>query len=210
MDNDSTDSEKEIDEVQEAIGEDASEDAKSEIEGDEDIIGDETDDEKSEKDEGDGDGEGDGEGEAEDEEPEEPEEVVPANIPVEYEFVSNRTKNQIHKDVIVVDPKKRKTSNMISKTELVEVIGVRAAQIAQKATVFVDINVEKKSNGVTSKVVIDDPVIMAKMEVAQKKCPLVLRRIVKTKVDPKTGRVTEWVEDFAVREMLLPSSLKLV
>lgn len=197
MDNDSSDSEHSVDEV-EQVAEDISESEKTDADVDDaDVIGDESDDEKSELD--------DTEVVEEEEEPE-PVEVAMAAA-TEYEFVSERNKNQIHKDVVVVDPKRRRTSNMISKTELVEGIGIRAQQIANKATVFVDISVDKKGGG--GKTVIDDPTIMAKMEVAQRKFPLVLRRIVKTQVDKKTGKVTEWVEDWDVNEMIFPNSLKL-
>lgn len=112
------------------------------------------------------------------------------------------TKNQIHKTIIVVSAGKRRTGNIITKPELVEAIGIRAAQIAQKPTVFVDINAK---NGAK----IDDPITMAKMEIAQRRCPLVLRRTVKTYVDKKTGHVTEWVEDWNVNSMILPLSVKL-
>jgi DNA-directed RNA polymerase subunit K/omega len=216
MDNDTTSSE--IDDVQETVDKETSEDEISETEGGDDIIGDESEDFKSDADDGTEaeDGQADDGTEAEDGQADDgqtddkPEESASANIPIEYEFITERSKNQLHKDVVIIDPKNRKTSNMISKTELVEAIGVRAAQIAQKATVFVDINIEKKSNGVTSKIIVDDPIVMAKMEVAQKKSPLILRRVVKTKTDPKTGKITEWVEDWPIRDMLLPASLKLV
>jgi len=112
------------------------------------------------------------------------------------------TKNQIHKTIIVIQPMRRRTSNIITKPELVEAIGIRAAQIAQKPTVFVDINTK---NGAK----LDDPIVMAKMEVAQRRFPLILRRIVKTQVDKKTGHNTEWVEDWDVNKMILPLSVKL-
>lgn len=196
MDNDSTDSERSVDEV-EHVAEDMSESEKTEVDVDDaDVIGDESEDEKSEIDESEV---------GEEEEEAEPADMVAATA--EYEFIHDRTKNQIHKDVIVVNPKNRRTSNMICKTELVEGIGIRAQQIANKATVFVDISVDKKSG--SGKTVIDDPTVMAKMEVAQRKFPLILRRIVKTQVDKKTGRVTEWVEDWDVNEMIFPNSLKL-
>lgn len=113
-----------------------------------------------------------------------------------------RTKNQTHKTVIIVDPKKRKTSNMINKAELVEAIGIRAQQISQRATVFVDINRKDKT-------MVDDPILIAKMEIAQRRCPLVLRRVIKSISNRKTGHVTEWVEDFPVNEMIYPFSFKL-
>jgi DNA-directed RNA polymerase subunit K/omega len=121
---------------------------------------------------------------------------------IEPEVQYERTKNQTHKTVIIIDPKNRKTSNMISKVELVEAIGIRAGQISQRATVFVDINRKDKT-------MVDDPIAIAKMEIAQRRCPLVLRRVVKQATNRKTGHVTEWVEDFAVNDMIYPSSLKI-
>ncbi len=132
------------------------------------------------------------------------EEDVEAEIEpeVEPEVQYERTKNQTHKDVIIIDPMNRKTSNRISKVELVEVIGIRAGQISNRATVFVDINLKGGT-------MVDDPIVIAKMEIAQRKCPLNLRRCVKQSTNRKTGYVTEWVEDFKVNDMIYPSSLKL-
>jgi len=106
-----------------------------------------------------------------------------------------QTRIHLHKTVIYVeDPK---TPAHLTKTELVELIGVRAGQIAARSTIFVDI--ARKDGGV-----IDNPVEIAKLEIAQRKCPLSWRRVVKTTTD-KTGYVTEYIEVFDVNKMSFAS-----
>jgi hypothetical protein len=69
------------------------------------------------------------------------------------------------REVIVVGNDQRVTSHVLSKTEITEALSIRCAQIQKNPIVFVDITG------------IDDPIIMAKKEINERKCPLILRRL---------------------------------
>lgn len=100
---------------------------------------------------------------------------------------------QLHKNVIRVSTPH--TREFLTKTELVELIGIRAGQIANRSQIFVDITRKDGS-------VVDNPAEIAKMEILQRRCPLTWRRIIKTTTD-KTGQVTEYVQYFDVNKMEL-------
>jgi len=101
------------------------------------------------------------------------------------------TFNQPHKNIVIVDPEKRKTSHVINKTELTELTSIRASQIASNGTAFVD------TTGLT------DPIAMAQKEVNEGKCPMILRRKVGSVV-ALDGKLTEYVEYWDVNKMVKP------
>jgi len=73
---------------------------------------------------------------------------------------------QAVKEIIVVNPNDRRTSNRMTMFELTRIIGIRAEQIRKHPIVYVNIDG------------MDDPIQMAKKEIKHKKCPLLIRRMV--------------------------------
>lgn len=86
----------------------------------------------------------------------------------EFDFIySDATKKpSTSKEIIVVKDENRVTSHMLSKTEITEAVSIRCAQIQKNPIVFVDIEG------------ISNPIIMAKKEINERKCPLILRRFI--------------------------------
>lgn len=111
----------------------------------------------------------------------------------------DRTQVQLHKDVMRVPNEKRITSDIMSQAEMTEAISIRCSQIAQNAVIMVDIT------GMS----VDDPIVIAKMEISARRCPLILRRVIYRLSDRKTGAVTDVVEDWDINEMIYPASVKL-
>lgn len=68
--------------------------------------------------------------------------------------------------VILVPPEERRTSNVLTKTEMAFVISMRARQIETSGTTFVEIGD------------LNDPGKIAAKELYERRCPLLLRRIV--------------------------------
>jgi DNA-directed RNA polymerase subunit K/omega len=89
--------------------------------------------------------------------------------------------------VQVVAPEDRVTDNRLHKSEAALVIAMRAQQIAKHATVFTD-------GGP-----LHDPAELAFKELLDRRCPLVLRRLIGH--SPAGEQV---VEEWVVREMTLP------
>jgi hypothetical protein len=87
--------------------------------------------------------------------------------------------------IIIVAPENRKTSNLLSLMEMTSLISIRASQIAKFANCFCP-EVTNESN----------PILQAKYELMNGKCPLTLRR----KVGEKNGQ--EFVEDWNPNEMI--------
>ena len=76
--------------------------------------------------------------------------------------------------------------------EYTEAVSIRATQIANGGTIYVDVGN------------LDNPIDIAKKEIASKKCPLVLRRVVGkeiTKTANKTNKYVEYVEFWRVNDM---------
>lgn len=74
--------------------------------------------------------------------------------------------NEIIKDIPIVAPEDRITSEVMSKYEYAEVVGIRAKHIESGGTIFVDAGSES------------DPIKIAKKEIAERKCPLSIIRMV--------------------------------
>ena len=119
----------------------------------------------------------------EEEEPEEVEEIP------EEAFPEVRNKNFMRK--IVIAPDRRRTSNVLSKFEMTEIISVRSAQIASDGICMVN----------TAD--LDDSVKMAKRELMLRKCPLMYERGVGDGVDAD-GTEIEYVEHWDPNEMQFP------
>lgn len=103
-------------------------------------------------------------------------------------FVENvETENKLHKNIVVIDPAARRTSNILTEYEHTELISIRASQIEQQRIVLTD---------VTGLV---DAEAMAEKELADKKCPLVLRRKIGEIV--RDGILTEYIEYWDVNSM---------
>ena len=88
----------------------------------------------------------------------------------------------------IIHPDDRRTSNVLQKSEAAHILGKRATQIADSPTVFVDISG------------LHDPVAIAFKELIERRCPLIVRRVVA--VDAKANCVI--VEDWNPNEMAHP------
>ena len=77
--------------------------------------------------------------------------------------VTSNTKHQVYR---IVPPDSRITSNVLLKTEMAQVLAVRAAQISAHG---IQINAEA---GTTE----HDPCVIAEKELRARQCPLMLRR----------------------------------
>lgn len=102
------------------------------------------------------------------------------------EYVSKADK--YHQTIHIVPPDERQTSNIMTRAEMVEAIGIRISQIEKGGPVFTDVSGY------------DDPAEMAKKELIDRRNPLKLRRIINQ--TPSDIYVEEW----PVREMGIPLS----
>lgn len=94
-------------------------------------------------------------------------------------FVNNKQTD------IIVKPENRKTSEYITIYELAKAIGIRATHISRGSPIFVDIEG------------LDDPRDIAKKEIREGKCPLMVKRRLGS-----TNRVEKW----SVNEMIKPDN----
>lgn len=91
------------------------------------------------------------------------------------------------KEIIIVSPENRRTSNVMSKFEMTEYVSIRTIQIARFNNCMVDIS------GLTK------PADMARRELMMRKCPLMLRRKVGEKLI--NGEMVAHYEDWNPAEM---------
>jgi len=107
------------------------------------------------------------------------------------EYVSDHTKEkyqynpQIRTEIIYRRPEDRRTSEVMTKFELCEVISIRAKQLEKSNKVFTDVGD------------ITDPLEMAKKEIIDKKCPLSIVRMLTDKI----------AEKWHVNELAIPSDI---
>lgn len=94
--------------------------------------------------------------ENEEEEENEDEEIITYNETIDNDSVVQ----------IIVKEENKLTSESLSKFEIMNLIGVRATQISNGSSVFVDVSD------------LTDPVEMAKKEILNNKCPLLIKRFV--------------------------------
>lgn len=92
-------------------------------------------------------------------------------------------------EIIVISNENRITSDMMSKEELTEAISERIKQLEKESISFVDISD------------LSDPASIAKREISQKKCPLILRRSIGNILNMETGKQTMYYEYWDVNEM---------
>lgn len=102
-----------------------------------------------------------------------------------------KTDNQLHKRPIIIEPSKRRTSNLLTRIELTELINIRGLQIAQNPIVLTDITG------------LSDPIEMAEKELRDKKCPLILSRKVGEEI--RGNETIEYVEHWDVNDMGIPA-----
>ena len=100
------------------------------------------------------------------------------------------SRNILHKEIIVIDPSKRRTSHHLTEFELSEIIALRAMGISKHNHVLTDVS------GLSS------PEKMAEKEINDGVCPLVLRRKVGEVV--KDGKLIEYFEYWDVNKMSKP------
>jgi|SRR3989344_1308125 len=123
--------------------------------------------------------------------------VEPTGPEAEFETLNEPTDPSIFCDVVVIAPEHRKTSNMITKTEMTEIISIRADQISNNANVMVPVDG------------LDNPIAMAKKEFNMRRCPLKLRRVVKKAYDRHRNMQVKYVEDWDVNKMSRPFEWKI-
>lgn len=97
--------------------------------------------------------------------------------------------SKYNREIIIVKPENRRTSQVLSKYEMTEIISIRSTQISQHSNCMVDITG------------LDDPIKMAKRELMARKCPLIVRRFVGCKKNVKTGVVEDYYEYWSPSEM---------
>jgi DNA-directed RNA polymerase I, II, and III subunit RPABC2 len=96
------------------------------------------------------------------------------NNPIKYNtFDSEKYENRLHKEIVMVPNKLRKTSEVITLFELTNVISNRAKQIENGSMIFTPIGDES------------DPIKMAEMEIKMKMCPLSIIRKVSSNIAEK-------------------------
>ena len=93
------------------------------------------------------------------------------------------------REVIIVKPENRKTSQILSLFERTEIISIRAAQIERHNNCMVDITG------------LNDPTIMAEKELNMRKCPLTLERIVGERYNSDKNIMEEYQEYWDPNEM---------
>ena len=97
--------------------------------------------------------------------------------------------SSFNKEIIIVKPENRKTSNVLSKFEITEIVSIRAVQISQFNNCMVDITG------------LDDPILMAKREIMKRACPILVRRHVGDLKNPVTGILESFYEIWSPNEM---------
>ena len=105
------------------------------------------------------------------------------NSKIQYRiFDPEQYVSEVHREIIVVPSKYRKTSEVITKFEYTDVTSNRAKQIENGSPVFTDIHDES------------DPIKMAELEIRMKRCPLSIRRMISNNI----------CEIWDVNEMIVP------
>lgn len=110
----------------------------------------------------------------------------------EYDFVEETmadSASKFNRVVNIVRPELRRTSSTMSKFEMTEYVSIRATQIAKHNDCMVKVDD------------LDDPILMAKRELMARECPLVLRRHVGERRNPR-GEIEEYYELWRPAEMV--------
>lgn len=103
-------------------------------------------------------------------EPDEPDETFVSNDEtpearaLEKKQLPYKFKPVVRKNIVLMHPDNRVTSNVMTRFEYTEVVGIRARQIEKGGTCFTD------TAGIT------DPLEKAKKEIMDKRCPLSVKR----------------------------------
>jgi hypothetical protein len=105
-----------------------------------------------------------------------------SSLSVEEDIIAGAvdTENKYNREVIVVHPDKRITSQRLTKFEMTQLTNLRGDQIALDNICMVDVTGLK------------DSISMAKRELMMRKCPIVLRREVGYTPDGKNKLVEDW------------------
>lgn len=122
------------------------------------------------------------------------------DIDADIEFYTDLPKdpsNKYNREVIVVKPENRRSQNKMTQYELTEAQSIRADQIDSGSNIFVDITGDEAGATYT------DAIAIAAKEINERRCPLVLRRKMGSKVLPD-GKIQEYVEDWSVNELAKP------
>lgn len=98
------------------------------------------------------------------------------------------------KEIIIIPPKHRITSEFMTIFEYARVLGERSKQIQNGSPIFVDLSILKVDN----KLIISEKEI-AHLEIIQRKCPLIIQRMYND----------VYGEEWPVNEMELPQNLNM-
>lgn len=98
-----------------------------------------------------------------------------------------------HIDQIIIPPSQHVTSDVLSQYETCKIVAARASQLSQSSICFVDISD------------LTDPITMAKRELAEGKCPLLLSRLgpVIRDGDHYTQTVEHWDVNTMIKDINL-------
>ncbi len=127
------------------------------------------------------------------------------DIDADIEFYTDSPKdpsNKYNREVIVVKPENRRSQNKMTQYELTEAQSIRADQIDSGSNIFVDITGTTKDRTIQRSsddagATYTDAIAIAAKEINERRCPLVLRRKMGSKVLPD-GKIQEFVEDWSV------------
>jgi DNA-directed RNA polymerase subunit K/omega len=97
-------------------------------------------------------------------------------------FDPEKYETELHKEITIVPPNYRRTSDVITKYEFTEVVSNRARQIENGSVIFTDIGNES------------NPIKMAELEIHKRMCPLSIRRMI----------TTNMAEVWEVNDMICP------
>lgn len=109
-----------------------------------------------------------------------------------YEEIEKKKNKQYSKKIMPIPIEKRRSSDLMTLAELTECVNIRAGQISEGSPVFVDITG------------LDDPIIMAKKEINEKRFPLTLRRKVNEIYNREDNQLIEYIEFWNVNIMKKP------
>ena len=101
---------------------------------------------------------------------------------IKFEFFDKAANDS--ERIVIRHPDDRRTSELMTQTEMTAAICYRAGQIEKNAIVYTDVTGMK------------DPILMAEKELNDHRCPLIVRRFISDKL----------CEDWLIREMMIPQS----
>ena len=117
-------------------------------------------------------------------------EELPLEHAVKFEDHTSAFMNKEYEHIIrIIPPDERRTSGILTKFEMTEIVSIRATHISRNLIVYVEIGD------------LSDPIKMAELELKQRMCPLVLNRTVGVMEDHENKQINYYIEKWNVNEM---------